>query len=179
MSENQPTNPEPQVPSEQSSLPVPVSTTPAAEVPATTTPAPAPLSTPSARPLGITIISILAFIQGFLGICGTCVVLAGSGLLFFIPTGVTQVLGGFGCLLALILGLGPLLELIFAYGAWNLRSWAWLLGIIATGLAVAGVVISILGSGGATVLTALTNGLLSIIIFVYLLLPGTRKAFNM
>jgi hypothetical protein len=47
------------------------------------------------------------------------------------------------------------------------------------GLSVAGVLVNTLGSGGAMAWTALTNGILPIIILVYLLLPGTRKAFNM
>lgn len=176
MSENQPTNTEPIMPSEESALIVPAETTTA-----DMTPAPAPVAPVGARtrPTGITIIALLAFLQGFLGICGACVVLGAGGIVAIIPVGVTQVIGGIGLFLGLLLAIGPVLEIIFAYGAWNLRSWAWLLGIIATGLTVAAVVISIIGSGGATLWTAVTSALLSIIIFVYLLLPGTRKAFNM
>ena len=71
-----------------------------------------------------------------------------------------------------------LLQIVFAYGAFNLRSWAWWLGIIATGLSVVGVLIAIIGSGGVAIWTAITNALVPIIIFVYLLLPDTRKAFG-
>jgi hypothetical protein len=130
------------------------------------------------RPTGVTFIAILAFIQGLLGSCAACFVIGGSGIVTLIPTGVTQVVGVLGILLGLILGAGPFLHLIFAYGAWNLRSWAWLLGIIATGISVAGVLISIVGSGGATIWSAVTNALIPIIVFVYLIMPDTRKAFN-
>jgi hypothetical protein len=158
---------------------------PNATPPAPIPPADAPLMPPPPppgmtreRPTGVTIIAILAFIQGFIGMCVGCALLAGSGFVTLIPTGVTQIVGILGIIFGLFLAAGPLLQLLFAYGAWNLRSWAWLLGVVATGIAVVAVVLSIIGSGGATIWTAVTNGLLSIIIFVYLLLPDTRKSFN-
>jgi len=88
-------------------------------------------------------------------------------------------LGILGFILACVLAFGPVLQIAFAYGAWNLRPWAWWLGIVATGIAVAGVLVNIVGSGGAMAWTIVTNALLPIIIFVYLLIPNTRKAFNM
>jgi hypothetical protein len=41
-----------------------------------------------------------------------------------------------------------------------------------------GVILAILGSGGAAVYTAVTNALIPIIVFVYLLVPDVRRAFN-
>lgn len=172
MSDNETTTP---TPSTEPALPVPVPITPAP----TLLPPSAPSSTSAARPTGITIIALLALISGILGLCcGSPLILLG-GIGMIIPTGVTQVLGILGIILGILLAFGPFLQVVFAYGAWNLRPWAWWLGILATGISVAGVIISIIGSGGSTIWTAVTNALLPIIIFVYLLLPDTRKAFNM
>lgn len=131
------------------------------------------------RPTGVTVIAVLSLISGVLGLCGATPLLGISVLGALIPSGVTQVLGAIGIVVSALLLIGPILQLIFAYGAWNLLSWAWWLGIIATGISVVGVVIAILGSGGAAIYTAVTHALLPIIIFVYLLTPDVRKAFGM
>lgn len=161
----------------------PPATEPALPVPAPSTPTPTlpPPSAPvarSPRPTGITIISLLALISGLLGLCcGSPLIMAGA-VGVFIPTGVTQLFGLLAILVGALLAFGPLLQVIFAFGAWNLRGWAWWLGLVATGISVAGVLVAIIGSGGAAIWTAITNALVPIIIFVYLLLPETRKAFG-
>lgn len=131
-----------------------------------------------ARPTGITIIAILSLISGILGLCGVAPLFGLSIAGAIIPTGVTQILGAIGIVVSALLFLGPVLQIIFAYGAWNLRSWAWWFGIVATGISVLGVLIGIIGSGGAAIYTAVTNALLPVIIFVYLLVPDVRRSFN-
>ena len=123
------------------------------------------------RPLGVTIIAILAFINGLLGLCvpGLLIVGGGVGALFSGGLGLIVVCGG------LLLAAGPLLWLAVAYGAWNLRPWAWWLGIVATGITVVGVVVNIIS--GAGILQAVASAPLSIVIFIYLLLPDIRRAF--
>lgn len=173
MSENQlpEENPIPQ--SNDPMLPVPMPSTPSETIPP-----PAPMTT-GRRPTGITILAILAAVSGFVGLCCSSPLLVGlSAIGIVIPTGITQVLGIFGLLLACVLAFGPVLQIAFAYGAWNLRSWAWVLGIIAMGLSVLGMLVNVVGSGGAMAWTAVTNGIIPVIILVYLLLPGTRKAFS-
>lgn len=130
------------------------------------------------RPTGVTIIAILSLLGGFLGLCGVTPLLGVSVIGALIPTGVTQILGAIGIVVSALLVIGPLLQIVFAYGAWNLRSWAWMLGIIASGISVVGVLLAIIGSGGAAVYTAATNALVPIIVFIYLLLPDVRKSFN-
>lgn len=124
------------------------------------------------RPLGVTIIAILAFINGLLGLClpGLVIIGGGIGALFSGGLGLVIVCGG------LLLAAGPILWLIVAYGAWNLRPWAWWLGLIATGVTVIGVVINIIN--GVGVLQAVAGAPLSVIIFIYLLLPDIRRAFG-
>lgn len=124
------------------------------------------------RPLGVTIIAILAFINGLLGLClpGLVIIGGGIGALFTGGLGLIVVCGG------LLLAAGPLAWLLVAYGAWNLRTWAWWAGMVATAITVVGVVINIIN--GVGILQAVASAPLSIIIFIYLLLPDTRRVFG-
>ena len=125
------------------------------------------------RPLGVTIIAILSFINGLLGLCVPGLVIIGGGIsaLFSGGLGLIVVCGG------LLLAAGPLVWLLVSYGAWNLRPWAWWAGMVATGLTVVGVVVNIIN--GVGILQAVASAPLSIVIFIYLLLPDIRRAFGM
>lgn len=178
MSENQLPDASPIPQSNDPSLPVPMPSTPAEPFNPPDAPPPAPM-TPGRRPTGITVLAILAALSGFVGLCCSSPLLVGlSAVGIVIPTGITQVLGVLGLLLACVLAFGPVLQLAFAFGAWNLRPWAWWLGVVAMGFSVLGVLVNVIGSGGAMAWTAVTNGIIPIIIFVYLLVPGVRKSFN-
>jgi hypothetical protein len=76
----------------------------------------------------------------------------------------------------LLLAAGPLLWLVVSYGAWNLRPWAWWAGMAATGITVVGVVVNIIN--GVGILQAMASAPLSIVIFIYLLLPDIRRVFG-
>lgn len=176
MSENQLPEDSPIPQSNDPMLPVPMPSTPAETIPPDAPP-PAPMTT-GRRPTGVTVLAILSAISGFVGLCCPGSLLAISTGAMLIPTGFTQVGGAIGLVLSCLLGIGPLLQLAFAFGAWNLRSWAWMLGIIAMGLSVLGVLANVVVSGGSLIAAVLTNGIIPIIILVYLLLPGVRKSFN-
>ena len=127
-------------------------------------------SPPSARPTGITILAVLAAIAGVLGLLGSLVVIGVGGALASV---------GYGSLYSLI-GIGILAisvaELIFAFGAWSLRPWAWKLGL---GLFIANIVLQVLwitqGAGiGNVVITILVSGA----ILYYLDTPAIRSAFG-
>jgi uncharacterized membrane protein (DUF2068 family) len=124
------------------------------------------------RPLGVTIIAILSFINGLLGLCvpGLVIIGGGIGALFTGGLGLIVVCGG------LLLAAGPLVWLLVAYGAWNLRPWAWWAGMVATGITVVGVVVNIIN--GVGILQAVASAPLSIVIFIYLLLPDIRRVFG-
>ena len=160
-------------PAGESNLPVPAPAAPAAP-PLVTAPPP-----PRVRPTGVTIIAILAVIQGFGGLCAGLFILSLGGILAVIPSGWTQILAVLACFGGLLVVAGPILHLLFAYGAWNLRKWAWLLGILATTISIVGVVIGLIGTGGASIWTIVTNALIPLVILVYLLMPNVRKAFNL
>jgi uncharacterized membrane protein (DUF2068 family) len=121
------------------------------------------------RPVGITIIAVLALISGLFGLCWPILVLTGSALL-------GSIFGTVGLIAGLFLIIGPLLQLIFAYGAFNLRPWAWYLGLIATGITVVGVIINLFN--GASFWSAIWGSILPIIIFIYLLTSNVRQAFG-
>lgn len=124
------------------------------------------------RPLGVTIIAILSFINGLLGLClpGLVIIGGGIGALFSGGLGLIVVCGG------LLLAAGPLAWLLVSYGAWNLRPWAWWAGMVATGITVIGVVVNIIN--GVGILQAVASAPLSIVIFIYLLLPDIRRVFG-
>ena len=122
------------------------------------------------RPLGVTTIAILALISGLLGLCCPVLIFSGSALL-------GGILGTIGFIAGIFLVVGPVLELIFAYGAFKLHRWAWYLGLIATAITVIGVIINIFQGG--TIWSALGGSVLPTIIFIYLLTPGVRQAFGL
>jgi len=121
------------------------------------------------RPAGVTLIAILALISGLFGLCWPILAFTGSVLL-------GGILGTIGAFAGIFLLVGPLLQLIFAYGAFKLRSWAWYLGLIASGITVLGVIINLIN--GASILSALCGSVLSVIIFIYLLMPNVRQVFG-
>ena len=121
------------------------------------------------RPFGITLIAILALISGLFGLCWPTLVFTGSAFL-------GPIFGTVGVIAGIFLIVGPILQLIFAFGALKLRSWAWYLGLISTGITVIGVVINLVD--GASIWSALWGSILSIVIFIYLLTPNVRQAFG-
>src|SRR5215469_13209842 len=66
------------------------------------------------RPMGVTILAVLAFLVGISGILGAIGILA---------------LGGGYVMLGVIALVLALLELGLGYGFWTLQPWAWTLGI--------------------------------------------------
>jgi len=120
------------------------------------------------RPFGITVIAIFALLSGLFGLCWPILAFMGSALLG--PLAVVGIFAG------IFLIVGPILQLVFAYGAFNLRSWAWILGLISTGITVVGVIINLFN--GASFWGAIWGSIWSVIIFIYLLTPNVRQAFG-
>lgn len=120
------------------------------------------------RPFGITVIAIFALIGGLMGLCLPTLGMIGSTFL--------GPLAAVGVIASIFFIVGPILQLIFAFGAFGLRPWAWYLGLISTGITVLGVVINLFN--GASFWSAIWGGLIPIIIFFYLLSPNVRQAFG-
>ena len=79
------------------------------------------------RPMGATILAVLAAIGGLFALMGTVCSIA---LIFALPF--------LSVLFALVTLVSGVLSLVFAYGAWYLKPWGWTMGIAAEGLAVVG-----------------------------------------
>ena len=67
------------------------------------------------------------------------------------------------------------LEVVFAYGAWELRSWAWPLGVA---LAIAALVLTELSAGRGSEGAHMLSLLVEIGTLWYLLSPGVHDAFR-
>lgn len=124
-----------------------------------------PASPVRGRPLGVTIIAVLAAIGGVLGLVASLAVLgvlagvgfAGLGLIFFLLGFVVSAV-----------------SLVFAYGAWTLKPWAWTLGIVLEGLAIINGLYGLSdGRSGAIVSIAIAA-----VILWYLFRPEVKAAFG-
>jgi hypothetical protein len=132
----------------------------------------------AARPTGITILAVLAAIGGIGNL------LIGAGVV----TGVT----GYGYIsvpnetLNLGFGIGWLalgiLELAFAWGAWTLKPWGWVLGVVIAIAAIVDQIVYGLASGEVVSSLISLGGIVGIavpiIILYYLYRPGVKAAFG-
>lgn len=126
------------------------------------------------RPTDITILVVLSALLGVLGLLGT-LALIGSGLAGGTLASEFGTLGVISGLIILLVG--SVFNLLFAYGAWNLRPWAWVLGLIGEGLALVSAVVDILSSRDIGT-QQIVNIVIPAIIIYYLMTPGVKKAFG-
>jgi len=114
----------------------------------------------SGRPLGITILAILAAIGGVVYLLAF---LAAMGL-------------GFGLvgIISLVLALA---YLGFAYGGWTLQPWGWTLGVA---IAAAGVLwaLYLLIQPGGSIISLIISVAISGVILYYLYQPDVKAAFG-
>lgn len=118
------------------------------------------------RPTGITILAVLAAIGGVLGLLGALGLFALSGVGGFIVT-----------LFALLTLALSILALAFAYGAWTLQPWAWVLGVANYGLSIILSIIQII-AGWSTIGSQLLSIVIAALILYYLNTPEIKRAFG-
>lgn len=125
---------------------------------------------PAARPTGITILAVLAAISGVFGLFGSLAVIGLGGVLSTVGLGGLYQLVGFGILAVSVA------NLVFAYGAWRLRPWAWMLGIA---IQVVNIVLQLVwvtqGAGFGNIIISV---IVSLAIIYYLDTPAIRSAFG-
>jgi uncharacterized membrane protein (DUF2068 family) len=133
-----------------------------------------------ARPLGVTILGVLAIIGGILALCGglglafggsaLTSALSAAGQSTAISAGALAVSGGISAVLGV-------LELVFGVGLLQLKSWAWMLGVA---LSIVSLVIGVIEIAVkySTVGNQIIGMVISVIILVYLFTPGVRAAFG-
>jgi hypothetical protein len=124
------------------------------------------------RPTGITILAVLSAVGGVLAL------LAGIALVTL--TGVVASasgLGGFVAIAGLLLILTGILDLAFAYGAWTLQPWAWILGIASAILSIVSALLRVVDNNGS-ISSAILSIAISAAILYYLNTPAVKAAFG-
>ncbi len=129
--------------------------------------------TPGARPTGVTILAVLAAIGGVLGLLAGIALLGLGGLA---GAGGAGPLAGFVAIFGLIAIVQAVLALAFAYGAWTLKPWAWMLGMVAFGISLALAVLNIVNGGDIT--SQAISIVIAIAIIYYLNTPAVKAAFG-
>jgi uncharacterized membrane protein (DUF2068 family) len=124
------------------------------------------------RPMGVTIITILAAIDGLLFVLGGVFLLIGSSALGIAFD--SAALGGLAAVIGAVTLVIGILLLVFAWGAWGLQPWAWTLGVVLEAIAIVlGLFNLFNGSGGAVLSIAI-----AVVITWYLFQPDVRRAFG-
>ncbi len=123
------------------------------------------------RPMGVTVLAILAFIGGAFGILGALALL-GLGVAFAGYAG-----GGLSFIFGIVLLVLSALELYIGWGFWNLKRTAWSLGLVVFGASlIIQFIEMILGY------SAISSFIISLIIYgillYYLLTPAVKAAFG-
>ena len=134
------------------------------------------------RPQGITILAVLAAIGGVLGLFGA-IGLFGLGALSGAILGAAGeagqgfMVGGFAIFWALVTLVMAAADLLFAYGAWFLKPWAWMLGIGVEGAAVLVALVNWIGGNGGFFSFLISAAIAGVIIY-YLMTPEIKRAFG-
>jgi uncharacterized membrane protein (DUF2068 family) len=123
------------------------------------------------RPMGVTILAVLAAIGGVIDVLAGIVLLGVSTVSasFALP------IAGLASVLGFLLVATGILDFVFAYGAWGLKPWAWMLGIV---LMVVRVVLDVLTFQSSSAVGLVEGIVISGIIIYYLYRPNVRAAFG-
>jgi hypothetical protein len=126
------------------------------------------------RPTGVTILAVLAIIGGVLGLCGglTLFGVGGLGVL-----GGSAAAGGMGFLFGGLSLVSAILYLAFGIGAWMLKPWAWILGIVGVAVSILSTLVTLV-SGNGSLISAIISIIIPVIILWYLFRPEIKKAFG-
>ncbi len=134
------------------------------------------------RPTGVTILAVLAAIGGILGFfaafglfalgaAGAALTALGGGV------GAGFLVGGFAVFWGLVTLVQAAVDLLFAYGAWFLKPWAWMLGIGVQALAVIVSFVDWIGGHGSFFGFLIAAAIAGVIIY-YLYSPAVKRVFG-
>ena len=131
--------------------------------------------TPAAtRPLGITILAVLSAIGGVLGLLGG-IALIGLGGVAAAQTGATAYFG-LGAVWGILILASAIASLVFAYGAWTLKPWAWPLGVALQIIGLALAALTVISGGDIS--SQIISVVISVIILYYLFQPNIKALFG-
>jgi hypothetical protein len=129
------------------------------------------------RPMGVTILAVLAIVGGIVNIV---LALPYLGVTALALPGVVASIGSLGTGVLMSLGVGMLLigaiQLMFGIGAMQLRSWAWVMGVIGYGLSVLSAIVSVATVGFTS--SVMLSGVIAVAILAYLFTHDVRTAFD-
>lgn len=128
------------------------------------------------RPLGVTILAILAFIGGALQLATGAAAIVGGGLVGGLLGGAEgAAVGGLVAISGLFLVVLGIVALLAGYGLWQLASWAWLLTIAWAILGLISAALTLLGGDFAS---AIISAILPAVVLWYLNRPDIKQAFG-
>lgn len=129
----------------------------------------------AARPTGVTVLAILAALNGIFSVIGG---LALAGLSAAVgalgAAGPFGALAGVGSVLGITVAILGVVGIIWAVGAYRLRPWAWTLGIVVYAISVLMAIITTMLGGSVDVLTIA----LGASVLFYLTRPHVKDAFG-
>ena len=133
------------------------------------------------RPTGITILAVLAAIGGVLGLFAAIGLFGlgavGSALMGAAGVSGGFLYGGFAIFWALVTLILSSISLVFAFGAWYLKLWAWMLGVGVEGLAILVSFINWIG-GSNSFFSFLVSAAIAGAILYYLFTPEIKRVFG-
>ena len=125
------------------------------------------------RPMGITVLAVLALVTGILSLVFGLALLGVGGLTIY---GSNANGGNVLALGALTFALSPV-ALGLGYGFWAMKPWAWAAGLAVYSASLGMAMFSILLAGGSLLSIAVQVGI-AIACIVYLLQPKVRRVFG-
>lgn len=122
------------------------------------------------RPVGVAVLAIAAAVLGVLALLGAGAWWNASEGLAWLP----RIHGGERLIALVLLAVG-LSELVFAYGAWTLRPWAWTFGVV---LEIIVIVLAVLQLGRLEFIRHIVTIVIAGVALWYLSTPRVRAAFG-
>ena len=119
------------------------------------------MQTTTQRPTGITILAVIAGILGVLGLLGS---LANFGSGYPLYGAISLVLS--------------IAYIAFAYGAWSLQPWAWMVGVAIAAIGVLLQILYLFLIPGYSIINVVIGVILPAIILYYLMTPDIKRAFG-
>jgi hypothetical protein len=128
------------------------------------------------RPVGITIVAVIAIIYGIFNLLLAFLGLVGIGLVASgVRTAATSYGAGTLAYAAIWDAVLGILFLAFGIGAFRLKGWAWTTGVLALALELVRTIIGYFISGFGPL--AIITSVLALLLLLYLFRPNVRAAF--
>jgi len=132
------------------------------------------------RPLGVSILGFLSLVSGALSLLKGLIWLGFGGLVAgataFASPVAGAMIGGVAVFFGGLAILTGLFSLLFAWGAFSLKPWAWSLGVATHGFNLAWSILVVMGPG--LLRGQLATIVISAIVVLYLTRPEIKRAFG-